>query len=95
MIKITFNKMFSLTEFNSSYAVLHFLLGLIENLPTAIELRWDDFVTMALASATDLLSHTHIHLDMRSTGQRVRTPFQLISKQNVSSLEESFPPLCL
>lgn len=31
--------MFSLTEFNSSYALLHFLLDLIENVPTAIELR--------------------------------------------------------
>lgn len=31
----------------------------------------------------------------KSTGQRLRTPFWLIAKQNVSSLEESFPPLCL
>lgn len=88
--------MLSLTEFNSSYVVPHFLLGFIENLPTAIELRWDDFVMMALAHATDLLSIlTSIYLHMKSTGQRQRTPFLLISKQNLSSLEEGFPSLCL
>lgn len=48
--------MFSLTELNSGYVVPLFLLGLIENLPPTIKLRWDHFVMMALAHATDLLS---------------------------------------
>lgn len=52
--------MFSLTEFNSSYAVPHFLLDLFGNLFAAIELRWDDFVMTALASSTGLPSpHSH------------------------------------